>query len=144
MLDANLGPIGVWLAFLACLAGVVVIAVGFVPADGIAGTHGDLGHDGERELWPIRPATDGRMIAPVLLIGAVVATGAMEHGLVTHDFTLVFVAQNNSTVTPTPYSITGLWSALAGSILLWGLVLAIVSSVFVWRYRKANDDSVIR
>ena len=58
-----------------------------------------------------------------MLIGAVLATGAMEHALVTHDFTLIFVAENNSTATPLLYSITGLWSALAGSILLWGLTL---------------------
>ena len=72
------------------------------------------------------------------------AAGAMEHALVTHDFTLVFVAQNNSTVTPLLYSITGMWSALAGSILLWGLILSVVSTIFVWRYRRQAHDSVIR
>ena len=69
---------------------------------------------------------DGRLLAPVMLVGALLAAGAMEHALVTHDFTLVFVAENNSTVTPLLYSITGMWSALAGSILLWGLVLSVV------------------
>jgi cytochrome c-type biogenesis protein CcmF len=42
------------------------------------------------------------------------------------------------------YSITGLWSALAGSILLWGLVLTIFSAIFVWRYRDVATDAVIR
>ena len=79
-----------------------------------------------------------------MLVGALLAAGAMEHALVTHDFTLVFVAENNSTVTPLLYSITGLWSALAGSILLWGLVLAVVSTIFVWRYRRQARDPVIR
>ena len=79
-----------------------------------------------------------------MLVGALLATGAMEHALVTHDFTLVFVAENNSTVTPLLYSITGMWSALAGSILLWGLVLSLVSTVFVWRYRRLAADPVIR
>jgi cytochrome c-type biogenesis protein CcmF len=68
----------------------------------------------------------------------------MEHALVTHDFSLVFVAENNSTVTPLLYSITGMWSALAGSILLWGLILAVVSTIFVWRYRRLAADPVIR
>ena len=58
-----------------------------------------------------------------MLVGAVLAMVAMEHALVTHDFSIVFVAENNSKVTPLLYSITGLWSALAGSILLWGFVL---------------------
>ena len=79
-----------------------------------------------------------------MLVGALFAAGAMEHTLVTHDFTLVFVAQNNSTVTPLLYSITGMWSALAGSILLWGLILAVVSTIFVWRYRRQAGDPVIR
>src|SRR6202042_215315 len=91
-----------------------------------------------------RPGTDARLLAPVMCIGALVAAGAMEHALLTHDFTLVFVAQNNSTVTPLLYSVTGMWSALAGSILLWGLILAVVSSIFVWRYRRQADDAVIR
>ncbi len=68
----------------------------------------------------------------------------MERALITHDFTLVFVADNNSRATPLLYSITGLWSALAGSILLWGLALAAVISVLVWRYRHQFDDEVIK
>jgi cytochrome c-type biogenesis protein CcmF len=144
MLDANLGTIGVWLAFVACLAGIVVSIVGLV-------AHFRLARDGTRSgaqpgaLVPTgRTATDARLLAPVLLVGALLATGAMEHALVTHDFSLVFVAQNNSTVTPLLYSVTGMWSALAGSILLWGLVLAAVSCIFVWRYRTQADDAVIR
>ncbi len=140
MLDANLGTIGIWLAFLACLAGIVVSIVGLVTHRSLAGAGG---HGGELAAAD-RTATDGRLLAPVMLVGALLATGAMEHALVTHDFTLVFVAQNNSSVTPLLYSITGMWSALAGSILLWGLVLAAVSSIFVWRYRKVADDAVIR
>ncbi len=135
MLDANLGTIGVWLAFLACLAGIVVSIVGLVARRRLVGDTGPLGHAGAPAPAE-RTATDARLLAPVVLVGALLATGAMEHALVTHDFTLVFVAQNNSTVTPLLYSVTGMWSALAGSILLWGLILAVVSTVFVWRYRK--------
>ena len=54
------------------------------------------------------------------------------------------MAENNSTVTPLLYSITGLWSALAGSILLWGFVLTIFTGIFVWRYRAVASDAVIR
>jgi cytochrome c-type biogenesis protein CcmF len=137
MLDAHLGTIGIWLALVASIAGAVVIAYGL-----FAGRHADA-------VAAAGPASgrvpgDGRLLAPVMLAGAVLATVAMEHALVTHNFTLVFVAENNSTVTPLLYSITGMWSALAGSILLWGLVLAVVSSLFVWRYRRLGTDPVIR
>ena len=136
MVDAHLGTIGIWLAFLASIAGVVVIAVGLLPRR-------RTGEGPARAGSPLLSG-DGRSLAPVMLIGALLAVGAMEHALVTHDFTLVFVAENNSTVTPLLYSITGMWSALAGSILLWGLILAVVSSVFVWRYRHQAADPVIR
>jgi len=135
MIDAHIGTIGVWLAFLASIAGAVVIVTGLVRRN--AGAASPAGTAG-------RVAGDGRLLAPVMLVGALLAAGAMEHALVTHDFTLVFVAENNSTVTPLLYSITGMWSALAGSILLWGLILAVVSTVFVWRYRRQVADPVIR
>ncbi len=92
----------------------------------------------------VDPRLDGRLLAPVVLVGALLATVAMERALVTHDFTVAFVAENNSRATPLLYSITGLWSALAGSILLWGLVLSIFTSVLVWRYRHIASDPVIR
>ena len=139
MLDAHLGAIGVWLAFVACLAGIVTIALGLVPRRRSAAA-ASASPRGAGAL----AAGDGRLLAPVMLVGALLATGAMEHALVTHDFTLSFVAENNSTVTPLLYSITGMWSALAGSILLWGLVLAIVTTIFVVRYRRLWSDSVIR
>lgn len=135
MIDAHIGTIGVWLAFLASIAGAVVIVTGLVRRN--AGAASPAGTAG-------RVAGDGRLLAPVMLVGTLLAAGAMEHALVTHDFTLVFVAENNSTVTPLLYSITGMWSALAGSILLWGLILAVVSTVFVWRYRRQVADPVIR
>ena len=128
MIDARLGTVGVWLAFAASVIGALVIAGGLV----------------SRRRTERAGAGDGRYLAPVMLVGAVLAAAAMEHALVTHDFTLVFVAQNNSTVTPLLYSITGLWSALAGSILLWGLVLSVVATIFVWRYRAQAADPVIR
>ena len=127
MVDAHLGTIGVWLAFVASISGIAVVAAGLVRRD--AASH---------------RSADGRLLAPVLLVGSLLATAAMEHALVTHDFTLVFVAQNNSTVTPLLYSFTGMWSALAGSILLWGLILSIVTAVFVVRYRRQAADPVIR
>jgi cytochrome c-type biogenesis protein CcmF len=56
----------------------------------------------------------------------------------------VYVADNNARATPLLYSVTGLWSSLAGSILLWGLVLAVYSALVVWRYRRRGGDAVVR
>src|ERR1700728_4699410 len=89
------------------------------------------------------PRLDGRLLAPVLLVGMVLAVAAMEHALVTHDFTVAFVADNNSRATPLLYSITGLWSALAGSILLWGFILSVFVCAVVWRFRASTRDPAV-
>ncbi len=143
MLNASLGSIGVWLAFVTSVVGAVTIAVGLVRQRGATAS------PSSPESTPRLSAryaglVEGRLFAPIMLVGALVAVLAMERALVTHDFSIVFVAENNSTVTPLLYSITGLWSALAGSILLWGFVLTIFTGIFVWRYRAVASDAVIR
>jgi cytochrome c biogenesis factor len=120
MVDAHLGTIGVWLAFITSIVGAAVIAYGLArprPAAAVAGAGATEGTGVTGGASAIGRLGDGRMLAPVLLVGALLAVGAMEHALVTHNFALVFVAENNSSVTPLLYSITGMWSALAGSIL---------------------------
>jgi cytochrome c-type biogenesis protein CcmF len=158
VLTASLGTVGVWLAFVASVTGAVVVAVGLVRQRGTAPAPMSVPSGGTAPApsggtvpvpsgggaVALPGVLDGRLFAPVMLIGAVLATVAMEHALVTHDFSIVFVAENNSKVTPLLYSLTGLWSALAGSILLWGLILTILTSVFVWRYRRLVSDQVIR
>jgi cytochrome c-type biogenesis protein CcmF len=119
-----LGHTGVLLGFVAALAGIVVIGVGLA-----------------KQRQPTMRS--GQFYAPVILLGGLIAVVAMEHALITHDFSLVFVADNNSTYTPLLYTITGLWSALAGSILLWAFVLAAYASAMVWRFRKRAGDPMV-
>ena len=68
----------------------------------------------------------GRLRIPVrgLLLGAVVAMGALELALLTDDFSLRYVAENHTRSTPLLFTIAAAWAALEGSIVLWGLVLA--------------------
>ena len=85
----------------------------------------------------------GQVYAPIVLLGGLIAVVAMEHALLTHDFSLAYVADNNSRATPWLYSITGLWSALAGSILLWGVVLGGYATAMVWRFRRRSGDELV-
>ncbi len=85
----------------------------------------------------------GRVYAWLLALGAVAATVAMEHALFTHDFRIAYVAQNNSRETPLLYDATGMWSALQGSLLLWGLVLAGYVAAMVFRFRKRATDLLV-
>ncbi len=52
------------------------------------------------------------------------AVVAMEVALLTHDFSVSYVAQVGSRETPTYYTAISLWSSLEGSILFWGWILA--------------------
>ena len=72
--------------------------------------------------------------AAIVVFGlAVLAALAMMFGLATHDFSILYVAENNARETPLFYSIIGLWAALAGSILLWTAILAGATAFVAFR-----------
>ena len=67
----------------------------------------------------------------------------MEWALLTHDYSLRYVAENNARGTPLLYTITGVWAALEGSILLWGLILAGYLVFAILRFQDRADDPVV-
>lgn len=85
----------------------------------------------------------GRTYVWVILFGAIVATIAMQHALITHDFHLQYVADTDSTETPLLFRITAMWSNLSGSILLWGLVLAGWLTAMSVRFRSRSEDPLV-
>src|SRR6202034_1565752 len=88
-------------------------------------------------------ASNARWWALVSLVGIAGAVGVMEYGLITHDFALAYVAENNATFTPLLYSITGLWSALEGSLMLWVLIQCSITVAVLWYYRRFRADAVV-
>ena len=77
------------------------------------------------------------------MLGAVVSVFAMEHALLTHDFTVKFVADNGSVNTPLLFTVAGLWSALEGSILLWVLFLSGYTFAVGQKFRRRLDDPLV-
>lgn len=71
-----------------------------------------------------------------------VAVGVMVYALVTHDFSIGYVAQVGSRTTPVFYTVISLWGALEGSILFWGWVMAMYSAVVVWSNRHRDGGLV--
>ena len=67
---------------------------------------------------------------------------AMLTALVTHDFSVSYVAQVGSRDTPLFFTIISLWSALEGSILFWGWVLALYAMLAVYLNRERMGDLV--
>ncbi len=64
---------------------------------------------------------------------------SMVYALVTHDFSVKYVTQVGSLQTPLVYTIVSLWSALEGSILLWGVVLGAYVAAFAWLHRHSTQ-----
>ena len=86
---------------------------------------------------------NGRTCVFVVLAGAVLAVVAMEWALISHDFTIKYVAENNARATPLLFTITGLWAALEGSILLWALFLAGYLAFVAHRFRHRVEDPMV-
>ena len=81
-------------------------------------------------LWGAQRG-DARLMSagPALALGQLLAlagaAGALVWSAVTDDFTVSNIANNSNSLEPLIYKITGTWGNHEGSILLWGLVLAL-------------------
>jgi cytochrome c-type biogenesis protein CcmF len=70
------------------------------------------------------------------------ATALMIVALVTHDFSVSYVAAVGSRSTPLLFTIISLWGALEGSILFWAWVLALYAAAVVWLHRNRPGNLV--
>ena len=123
-MNAAVGESAVLLAFIGAVAGCATLVVGL-----LRGRH--------------RLLLAGRSYTWVVLLGAVVAVLALEHALITRDFSLQYVANNDSLATPLLFRITAMWSNLAGSILLWGLILAGYLAAVAIHFRARQTDPLV-
>ncbi|MEY2431463.1 MAG: cytochrome c-type biosis protein CcmF [Acidimicrobiaceae bacterium] len=123
-MNAALGSAGIILGFVASLGGIVTLGVG------LARRRPRLLVAGRTYVW-------------LVAIGAVVAFLAMERALLTHDFSIAFVAHNSSRHTPFPFNVATLWSALEGSIILWATVLAGYIVITALKFRTRATDPLV-
>ena len=77
-------------------------------------------HRGDVRLMAAAPA-----LAVSQLIALSAAAAALVWASVADDFTVLNIAENSHTLKPLLYKITGTWGNHEGSILLWGLILAL-------------------
>jgi len=122
--NAAVGVAGVVLGLCGAIGGIVTAALGL----------------GARRKALLRQLPS---FVALVLLGAVLAFGAMERALITRDFSVRFVAEHGSSRTPALYNVATLWSALEGSILLWMLVLAGYVAAVTWKFRKRLDDPLL-
>ncbi|MFL5469595.1 MAG: heme lyase CcmF/NrfE family subunit, partial [Gemmatimonadaceae bacterium] len=87
----------------------------------------DLIESGERAIY----AT----LAMVIL-----ASLGLWTALLTHDFSIKYVASFTSANLPRIYTITVFWGGQSGSLLFWALILSIYSAVTLWTNRNRNRE----
>ncbi len=77
---------------------------------------------------------------PVLMLvgGGVAAFIILEIAILTHDFSIAYVAQNSALETPLVFLFASGWAALEGSVVLWGVLLS-VFTLLVWRRLWRGD-----
>ncbi len=100
-----LGLSAVWVALALALYGTVVAVLG------VRRRNGALIHSAHMAAY----ANFGLLT---------IANLAMIFGLLTHDYSISYVAQVGSRATPPLFTIASLWGALEGSILFWGWILS--------------------
>ena len=124
MSKVELGRLVIAVGFAACVTSVVIMVAGLF----------------RRDVGLLR--LGGRFI-PVLAASGLAAAAVMEWALISHDFSVRYVAENNATTTPLLYTIAGLWASLEGSILLWSLVLCVHLLALWWKHRRHRDDPLV-
>lgn len=123
-MNAALGNAGVFIALFGAIAGTTCLVAGLLK---------------QKPAW----VKHGYSYVWLIAGGAVLAVVAMERAFLTHDFSMKYVVQNNSVNTPLLFTISGMWSALEGSILLWGIILAAYIGSMVFHFRKRRDDNMV-
>jgi cytochrome c-type biogenesis protein CcmF len=68
----------------------------------------------------------------------VIATIVLLRALITHDFSIKYVASYTSSTLPLRFSIAALWGGMEGSLLFWALILTSMSSLVIFQNRERN------
>jgi cytochrome c-type biogenesis protein CcmF len=84
-----------------------------------------------------------RLCAYGFALTMVLANVLMVYALLIRDFSVGYVAQVGSHATPTWVTIVSLWSSLEGSILFWGLVLAIYIAGAIWMLERRETTTAL-
>ena len=68
------------------------------------------------------------------------AVGLLLQALLSHDFSLEYVAAYSSSTLPTRYTVAALWGGQKGSLLFWAFMLTTFTSIVEWQNRERNRD----
>ncbi len=117
----DLGRLAVCLALLCGVVSIVVSVMGGVKR------RSDLVRTGEHAAY----ATWGLVVLAVVIL---------LRALLTHDFTLEYVAAYSSTTLPTNYVVAALWGGQKGSLLFWSFMLTTFTMIVEFQNRQRNRE----
>jgi cytochrome c-type biogenesis protein CcmF len=114
------GELSLWVALLMWLGGHPSFAGGWMRRN-------DLIESGERATY-------------ATLAMVVLASLGLWTALLTHDFSIKYVASFTSANLPKVYTITAFWGGQSGSLLFWALILSIYSAITLYTNRTRNRE----
>ena len=117
--------------FALILAFVISLVQGVVPLFGASRNRAAM-------IAVARPAAQGQFAFMAL------AFAALTYAFITNDFSVQYVASHSNTNLPLHYRITGVWGSHEGSLLLWGLILALWTVAVAVFSRTLPDIFVAR
>jgi len=120
---SDLGTYALRLALLAALFGIG------------AGLAGGIGN---RAGW----AQVARRCVGLVFAFSSVAMGVLFVAFATGDYQISYVAQHSARTMSLPYRLAALWGGQAGSLLLWGWMLAAYAAAAVWVNRRENRQLI--
>ncbi len=117
--------------FALIIAFLISLVLGVVPLVGA--------HRNRAALVAVaRPAAQGQFVFVAL------SFACLTWAFVTNDFSVQYVAQHSNSALPLQYRITGVWGSHEGSLLLWGLILALWTLAVTVFSRSLPDVFVAR
>ena len=112
------------------LLGLAAAAAGAVTGFGAGATRSATGW-----LW-------ARRFAYLFSFSMLMANVVMVYALLTHDFSVRYVAQVGSLASPAYITFVSLWSSLEGSILFWGFILGGYVAAATWLNGEENPSTM--
>ena len=79
----------------------------------------------------------------LLVCGLVtLAVAALLYSLLTHDFSITYVAEHSNLSLPPAYLISALWAGGNGSVMFWGWIVTILGVVMALQMRRSGKELV--
>ena len=118
---AELGTFALGLAFVLCVAQVLLVLAGQL-----------------RAFRGVERLSEGLSLSAALAVS--LSFAALLHAFLTSDFSVANVAHNSHTLKPLLYKISGAWGSHEGSMLLWCLILLCYGALIVLFGRSLPDS----